>query len=122
MNKTLFALVFILLSCGAFAARDKDKIVCAIRTNGVDMFFSVYEKKSDRLLIGFAGEPLESADDEFKLRLHDSDGASLHFRPEHFNDYPGYFDLHLDRKNMIQSGKLVSDGLEMDVVGNCLAI
>ncbi len=102
-------------------ARER-KIVCAIRTNGVDMFFSVYEKRSDRLMIGFAGEPLESADDEFQLRLHDSTATSLHFRPKHFNDYPGYFDLHLDMKNMIQSGKLVSDGTEMDVIGNCISI
>ena len=41
------------------------------------MFFSVYEKKSDRLLIGFAGEPLESADDEFKLRLHDTSADTI---------------------------------------------
>lgn len=89
---------------------------------GEEMFFSVIDLDKSKALIGYSGETVEEAVDEFELKLQKTNGDTLTFYADKATPYPGSMILEVNLKTMTQKAIFNSEGDELKFSGECTKI
>lgn len=131
--KKLFLGLALLSSVFAFASND---YYCAltianidssnrltINPNAEELFFAVINLDKGIALIGFAGDDVSEADDEFKLRLQEKettqDDDIYYFSANKPKYYPGSMSLAFNRDHQLISGLYKVEEEKLSLVGAC---